>query len=146
MNITPHFSLEEFTYSDTATRLSIDQTPSAESMANLLITAQGMEKVRDILEHPIRIHSGYRSPALNRVINGAANSAHCSGFAADFTCPGFGSPLSICRAIGQTNIDFDQLIYEGTWVHISFKPPLRRSVMTARFSPGKPTLYTNGLP
>lgn len=146
MNITPHFDLEEFTQSDTATRLSIDQTPTPDVMAALLETANRMEAVRSVLGNkPIHISSGYRSLALNKAIGGAANSAHITGHAVDFTCPGYGTPLSICKALRTSKLQFDQLILEGTWVHISFKPMMRGMVLTAHFSPGKPTLYTEGL-
>jgi zinc D-Ala-D-Ala carboxypeptidase len=120
--LTPYFSLEEFTDSQTAARRGIDNAPSAHALKNLQRTAETMEKVRAILDnHPILISSGYRNRWLNSAIGGSKNSAHMHGLAADFTCPGFGSPLSICQELEPMlqELQIDQLIWEfGTWVHL----------------------------
>jgi SH3-like domain-containing protein len=83
------------------------------------------------------IDSGYRSPALNVIIGGVASSAHISGYAADFICPTYGTPLEIVKEIASWDgFDFDQIIQEGTWVHISVAPTMRRQVLTATFTDG----------
>jgi hypothetical protein len=144
MQLTPHFSLEELTFSSTAVRLGIDNTPSPEVVANLTALCLELEIVRSLLGFPMHIDSGYRCPALNSVVNGVPNSAHLSGWAADFICPVFGTPLDIVRAIAASNIQFDQLIQEGTWVHISTAPTLRQEVLTAHFVNGKAS-YQQGI-
>ena len=138
-----HFSMSELTASDTAVRLGIDNTPSAEIVANLEVLAMGLEDIRDILGHPMRVSSGYRCPKLNTAVKGSKTSAHMDGFAADFTCPAFGTPLAVVKAIERSPVMFDQCIQEGTWVHISFDPRERRQVMTAHFGTGG-TTYTMG--
>lgn len=123
MNLTDHFTLEEFTLSQTAARLGLDNTPSDEVIEALTRTAHGLEMVRALLQAPILISSGYRAPLVNRAVGGAANSQHIVGEAADFTAPGFGPPEMVVRAIMRSirPIPFDQLIVEfGRWVHISF--------------------------
>ena len=144
MNLTEHFTLEELTFSPTAERQKINNTPPLEAVAHLTTLAEGLEKVRALLGGPIRISSGYRSPELNAAIGGAKNSAHMSGFAADFVCPSFGSPLDIVKAIAASSIKFDQCIQEGMWVHISFDPDMRREVLTAHFHNGE-AYYTEGV-
>lgn len=144
MNLTEHFTLEELTFSQMAARRGIDNTPSLEVVAHLTTLAEGLENVRTLLGAPIRITSGYRSPALNDAVGGAKNSAHKEGYAADFICPSFGPTISVVKAIDLSDIRFDQLIYEGTWVHISFDPDMRRQVLTADFSTGT-TRYTEGV-
>lgn len=143
--LTEHFSLEELTQSSTAERLSIDNTPPLEVVACLTRCAMGLERVRALLNQPMHIDSGYRSPALNQAIGGAAKSAHMSGFAADFKCPNFGTPKEVAEAIARSDLQFDQLICEGTWVHIAFDPAMRGQVLTAHFHAGEPTTYTAGL-
>ena len=143
MQLTEHFSLEELTFSSTAKRLQIDNSASGDIQANLLVTATGLEAVRNLLAAPMHIDSGFRCPQLNLAVRGAQDSAHLTGFAADFTCTQVGTPLDIVRLIQQSHIDFDQLIQEGTWVHISFAPALRRQVLTAHFGPGG-TTYSLG--
>lgn len=130
MQLSPHFHLDEFTVSQTAARRGIDNTPSAAVIAALKTTASHLEGVRQLLGRPILISSGYRSKALNKAVGGSPSSAHLSGHAADFISPGFGSPLAICRAIAAARLPFDQLIEEGTWVHISFDPRMRGQVLT----------------
>ena len=142
--LTKHFSLDEFCRSNTAVRLSIDQQPNARVRENLQHTAECMEEVRELLGHPITINSGYRSFALNKAVGGAPNSDHCEGFAVDFVCPDFGTPREICIKIAEGGVMFHKLIYEGTWVHISFDPRSERSVYTAHFKPGM-TTYSIGI-
>jgi len=145
MMLTPHFSLAELTFSATAQRRQIDNSPPPSVLRNLNQLAVGLEDVRAALDGlPIRINSGYRCPALNRAVGGARLSAHMSGHAADFVCPDFGTPLEIVRTLAKTDITFDKLIQEGTWVHISFAPEARRQLLTAHFGPGG-TTYSAGV-
>lgn len=143
MNLTPHFTLEELTFSSTAERLLIDNTPPLDVVSRLTIAAYGMEQVRSILGKPIHIDSGYRCPALNKAVGGAKDSAHLDGYAVDFKCPDFGTPLEIVTTLIASGIKFDQCIQEGTWVHISFAPAMRQQVLTAHFS-ANGTTYTKG--
>jgi zinc D-Ala-D-Ala carboxypeptidase len=142
--LSPHFSLAELTVSDLASRRGIDNTPPMLVVVNLRNLALGLEQVREILQVPIIITSGYRSPAVNRAVGGSAVSAHCDGWAADFIAPLFGTPLQVAKAIRDSKIAFDQLIAEGSWTHLSFRPPMRRQVLTAHFH-GGPATYTEGL-
>jgi zinc D-Ala-D-Ala carboxypeptidase len=121
-HLSEHFTLAEFTHSDTATAYGIDNTPTPEALDQLHETAALLEEVRAICgNQAVTISSGYRCPQLNSMIGGAANSAHLYGCAADFTIPAFGSPLEICRKL-ESRMDelaIDQLIYENaSWVHI----------------------------
>ena len=145
MNLTEHFSLEELTRSDVAQRRGIDNHAGLEIITHLTQLAIGLEKIRKELgDKALHISSGYRCPDLNRAVGGAKLSAHMDGYAADFTCPDFGAPVEIVRALAKTSIPFDKLIQEGTWVHVSFHPDARRQIYTAHFAPGQPTIYTAG--
>ena len=150
MNLTEHFTLEELTFSDTAERLGINNVPNEEALENLKRTAKLLESIRTLLRNnPLHINSGYRGPELNAKIGGAKTSAHMEGRAADFTCNQVGIPLSLAKMIYYSDLlqDIDQIIQEGTWVHVAV-PKLgetpRRQVLTAHFSNGKVT-YTEGL-
>ena len=142
MNLSPNFTLEEFIESQTAIRRGLNNQPSAAMIEKLKATAEKMEQVRDLLGVPITINSAYRSPSVNRAIGGAATSQHCKGEAVDFVAPRFGTPKQICRAIIASNIVYDQLIFEGSWVHISFADKPRRSNLTAVFRNGTASYLT----
>ena len=90
-------------------------------------TAEGMERVRAILDStPILVTSWYRSPKVNIAV-GSSNltSQHPKGEAVDFIAPRFGSPKTVCeQLVDQVQfVNFDQLILEHTWIHISFTTP-----------------------
>lgn len=122
--LTEHFTLEEMTASQTASRMGINNVPpeGSQERKNLQRTAELMEKVRIILgEKPVLISSGYRCPQVNAACGGSSTSAHMSGLAVDFTCPGFGTPRDICHMLEphMTELGIDQLIYEfESWVHL----------------------------
>jgi zinc D-Ala-D-Ala carboxypeptidase len=124
MQLTPNFSLSEFTDSQTAARKGIPNVPPIGSpeRANLQRMAETMEEVRTILgDKPILISSGYRSPPVNAAVGGSKGSAHMSGLAVDFSCPGAGTPLQICKKLEphMRKLGIDQLIHEfGTWIHL----------------------------
>lgn len=124
-NLTPHFTLEEMTASQTAARKGLANTPGPTELENLRRLAGVMEEVRTILGNkPILISSGYRSPAVNVAVGGSQNSAHTLGLACDFTCPGFGTPLAICRKLHphMERLGIDQLIHEyEAWVHLGLR-------------------------
>ena len=143
--LTEHFSLEELIFSSTAVRLGIDNAPAPEVVTNLTTLANGLEQVRTLLgNQPMHIDSGYRSAALNKQVGGVPSSAHVQGYAADFICPAFGTPLQIVEEIAASDIQYDQVIQEGTWCHLSFAPAMRRRVLTAHFDDGIAT-YSEGV-
>ena len=125
-NISKHITYKEATQSPTATRLKIDNTPSAEVLANMrLVARMCFEPLREWYGKPITINSFYRSPALNRAVRGARNSDHIKGFAIDLDTPSNAENKKLfewCKA----NLKFSQLIWEygnsqgPDWVHISY--------------------------
>lgn len=140
MQLSPHFTLEEMTLSQVGERAGLDNTPPPEIVTNLAYTCAKMESVRALLGFPLLVSSGYRSPEVNKAVGGAADSAHMSGYAVDFICPKAGTPLDICEHIAGSVLQFDQVIQEGTWIHLSFAPTMRREVL-AKQGAG----YTQGL-
>jgi len=142
MKLSENFTLEELTFSQTAVRNNINNNPSSSVKNNLRTLATNLEKIRTLLGHPLRISSGFRCMELNRKIGGSVNSAHMDGLAADFTCAKFGKPIDIVKALFKSGIKVDQVIEEGTWVHVSFDPKMRQQFLTATFINGKPSYKT----
>ncbi|MFO6418999.1 D-Ala-D-Ala carboxypeptidase family metallohydrolase [Hylemonella sp. W303a] len=149
LQLSQHFRLSEFTVSQAATRAGLRNSPSNSQLGNLRRLAEVLEQVRQLLGKPVFISSGYRSPVVNAIVGGSATSAHMQGLAADFTCPGFGSPLTICRFLANSALAFNQLIYEGTWVHLGIghetQDSWRREILTAVFETGAKTRYMKGI-
>lgn len=146
MQLSEHFTLEEFVASSKAAELGIDNTPNAEIVANLTTTAQGFEQARSILGGvACHVTSGYRCTALNKAVGGVWNSAHLDGFAGDFKAPDFGTPLQIVEALAKAGLRCDQCIMEGNWVHLSFAPAMRCQILTATFDAHNEATYTNGV-
>jgi putative chitinase len=161
MMLSQHFSLEELSASSTAVRLGIDNTPPPDVVPHLVVLANGLEHVRDELNHPVQVDSGYRCEALERVLcakdfrvwsaryAGPADDnawslyfmrkAHPQGYAGDITCAAFGPPAAVFEKLRTSAIMFDQLILEGDWVHASFAPALRGQVLSATFKDGVPS-------
>lgn len=150
--LTADFKLSEFVRSSYAARWRIDNTPTAIAMANIEnILAPGMQRIRDDLGLPIFVESGYRCPKVNAGVGGASNSAHMVGLAADWYCPGYGTPFRVCRYLlpRMKALGIKQLIYEGTWVHTAFGAAgeaFSPQALTAHFSPDrKEVTYTPGI-
>jgi zinc D-Ala-D-Ala carboxypeptidase len=143
MKLSPHFTLEELTASQTAVRKGIPNAPSPVVVTNLTRLAATLERVR-ALAGPVSVSSGYRSFQLNAAVGGAKDSAHTLGLAADITVSGM-APRDLAKAIRDADIEFDQLIYEGTWVHIGLSSGTpRNQVLTATFSGGRAS-YSTGI-
>lgn len=123
--MTPNFTLAELTRSATGQRLGIDNTPRADHLYKLTLTAELLERVRTLLGCPVIVTSGYRCMALNIAVGGVTSSDHARGQAADIVAPAFGTPYEIAKKLAPmvSVLGIGQLILEGIagkqWVHIS---------------------------
>lgn len=126
MKISKHVSYREAIRSNTATRMGLNNHPSAMQVCNMeLLCSEVFEPLRANWEEPIRISSMFRSVALNRAVGGSSSSQHCKGEAMDIQGANGVSNAELYYFI-RDNLEFDQLIWEyGTdeqpaWVHVSF--------------------------
>jgi hypothetical protein len=155
MKLSPHFHLSEFTASQTATRLMIDNIPGPDEIAAMkLLCRKVLEPVRENYGKPVIISSGYRSEELNRALMGSRSSQHIRGQAVDFEIAGL-SNLTICRWM-ERRLNYDQLILEfytpgepaSGWVHVSYREPFRNMELTAQRvvrNGRRTTQYVNGI-
>ena len=82
--ISKHISYNEATFSATAKRLSIDNTPNQMTLEAMQLLAEKVfEPLREWYGKPIRVNSFYRSSALNKAVGGSRSSQHILGQAID---------------------------------------------------------------
>lgn len=82
-----------------------------------------LDPIRMLWGKPIIVNSGYRSPEVNRLVGGAANSQHMKGEAADITAGTVEENKKLFQLIANSGFEFDQLIDEKgyRWIHVSLK-------------------------
>ena len=126
MQLSKNFHLREFTKSITATRNDISNEPTNNHILNLKsLCVNVLQPLRDKIGKPIRISSGYRSPALNKFIGGSSRSQHCQGRAVDIEIMinGVECNEELWNILYNSSlIDYDQLIneFDLSWIHISY--------------------------
>lgn len=97
----------------------------ADDKANLRLVARLLDCVREAIDRPIIVTSGYRSPDHNAAVGGVPNSAHVLGWAVDVKSPGM-KPSDLADAIEAVTPGFDQLIVYAGHVHVGYGPQIRR--------------------
>ncbi|CAB5222756.1 Peptidase M15A, C-terminal [uncultured Caudovirales phage] len=120
MNLTPHFTLDELTASESAERNGWDNTPNDAELGNLKRLADFLEQVKVVLGgKPIMINSAFRSKKVNDSVGSKDTSQHRIGCAADIRVPGM-TPDEVVRKVIASGIGYDQVIREfDRWTHIS---------------------------
>ena len=125
--ISKHISYKEGTYSNTATRLGIDNTPNDDQLTNMELVAEKIfEPLRSYVGGPIKINSFFSCPKLNTAIGGSHKSQHCKGQAMDIDDVFGRCTNAEMYHFIKDNLDFDQMIWEfgdddnPDWVHFSY--------------------------
>jgi len=110
--IAPHFNLSEFA------------CPCCKHvMLHPKLLAKLIE-LRNILERPVYITSGYRCSRYNQKVGGVPNSYHCIGLAADIKVKDINliELLEICENIDFTGIGFYE---KKNFLHLDVRPTKR---------------------
>jgi hypothetical protein len=144
--ISKHISYKEATYSPTAERKGITNSPTEEHLGNMERLAENVfEKAREHFGEPIYINSFYRSITLNSVIGGSKTSEHCSGQAMDIRM-GHNSKFTNSDLFHwiKDNCEYNQMIWEfgnddePRWVHVSYAEGInRKQLLRAKRVDGK---------
>ncbi|MCX6170017.1 MAG: D-Ala-D-Ala carboxypeptidase family metallohydrolase [Ignavibacteriales bacterium] len=143
IKLTNNFYLKEFVISQEAERHGYKNEPNEKQIENLrLLCVNVLQPLREIIDVPIFINSGFRSFDVNTAVGGKFNSQHLEGKAADFIIPSL-KLVDVFNIVLQ-KLSFDQLIYEfGKWIHVSWNGESnRKDVMISRKVHGK-TVYEN---
>ena len=116
MNIS-NFSFSELIKTDT----ELDNTPNDMNVIrNLVRLSEFLQIIRNELQLPIIVNSGYRSKEVNEKVGGVSSSYHVKGLAADIKCSDMDKLLTILH---YHLMDIDQLgiYYNSTtqlWFHV----------------------------
>lgn len=144
IRFTPNFTLHELLITQSRRFDAEQYNPPQHIVDNLRALSEHiLQPLRDALGSPLTVNSGYRCPSLNRSINGARNSQHMSGHAADI-CDNLHGNRFLFEKIIELGLPFDQLIDEFgfRWVHISYDPARnRRQVLQAVKDASGKTVY-----
>jgi hypothetical protein len=118
--MTPHFTLDELTASETAERNGWDNTPNEQELANLQRLAEFLEDVKEALGgKPIMVNSAFRNKQVNDAVGSKDSSQHRVGCAVDIRVPGL-TPDEVVKAIIASGLPYDQVIREfDRWTHLS---------------------------
>ena len=118
--MTPHFTLDELTASETAERNGWDNTPNEQELANLQRLAEFLEKVKEALGgKPIMVNSAFRNKQVNDAVGSKDTSQHRTGCAVDIRVPQL-TPDQVVKAIIESGLPYDQVIREfDRWTHVS---------------------------
>ena len=143
MQLSKHLSKAEFERSDAATNYGISNSMNSGQLAKAMALAINcFEPIREHLGKPIRVNSGYRSPAVNKRIGGALTSQHSLGEAIDLDL----HDRDLFEWIID-NVTFDQLIYEAgndteaAWFHISYREGHNRKQVLRMIKKGGKSTY-----
>ena len=119
-----YFSWAELTASDIAARRGYDNTPGIPEQAALVaLVREVLDPLRELLGVPLRVTSGYRSPAVNAAAGSLPTSQHLLGEAVDLKAGGGMSSEEVVRRLAASGLPFDQVIWycpeRGGHVHVS---------------------------
>ena len=151
MKITENFTMEELTDSGIAERNGIENYPNQRSLKNILCLAHSLQDIRDLINAPLIVTSGYRNQEVERILkqmpdDWKSQSQHTKGNAADIRSHVFGTPYQLCEAIINSHIKFDQLILEfNSWVHFGLNDGRWRNQVLTAVRTDNQTIYYNGL-
>lgn len=133
--ISEHFTLFDVCNSSTALLKGIDNRPTAQVVTNATALIKNvLEKIRTHFNSPVFVNCMYRSPELNKVIGGVSTSQHITGQAADIVVQG--RTIEEVFDYVRKNLIYDQVIQEGSWLHVSFSLVKNRK-QALRFINGK---------
>jgi hypothetical protein len=120
LNPSEHFSFDEMTVTSTG----LPNVPGAACQANLVRLCDDlMEPIRSLLNQPLHVNSGYRSPAVNHAVGGASNSAHLEGRACDFKPTNGMAIRDAFDVIRRSTLPIDKILLEchganTWWIHV----------------------------
>ena len=141
MNLSPHFTLEEFTRSTDHPELVRANVKAALfCLIPLQECALRAEDIRTLFKAPVTIKSGFRCKLLNDAVGSQDLSQHLTGHAFDFTVDGITLQETL-DGITASPIPFHQLLIERGCVHLGLYLPGQPNGQVAWWDGGKKTVF-----
>jgi hypothetical protein len=127
LSLSKHFAIGEFLSENDPVKPSPEAVESLKDLCEL-----ALEPLREALGRPLKISSGYRSPAYNKKIGGAPGSQHCAGIAADILMNSDSEQLKAAAIASNIKGIGGIGIYPGRgFIHVDIRPRIA----------GKPTTW-----
>lgn len=127
-----YFTIKELCESSTAKEHKINNSPNSVIKRHLTLLVKFiLDPLRKKYGKPITVSSGYRCEELNELVEGAKNSQHKKGLAADITTGSISENKKLFDLIIKLNLPFDQLINENNykWIHVSYSAKPRKQIL-----------------
>lgn len=121
-----YFTIQELTYSATAKKHNIDNTPNETEIQHIEELIDFIDDVREKWGSALIASSGFRCEELNTKLGGAKTSAHRTGYAVDLI-PANNKKHQFFEFMKEylKEKDFDELIFEtsgkSSWIHFALK-------------------------
>lgn len=131
MKLSENFTLEEMTASRIAKNMRLSNIPSDIETNNLKsLCLSILQPIRNKLNAPLTVTSGFRCHTLNTIVGGSLTSQHLKGEAADIIYKDNKLLWDlIVSMISNQEIIVGQLINERnlSWIHISLPTPTHKN-------------------
>lgn len=130
MNLSPNFTFEELTNTSHTELLESNRQDAMQYYPNLKGLCEFiLQPLRNYLNKPITVSSGFRGKALNEAVNGSPTSDHSKGYAADIQVDGMSAEdlmdfIWINKGIftGKLHKAILEQVNGKEWVHIAYRP------------------------
>ncbi|UPW41408.1 peptidase [Dipodfec virus UA06Rod_12] len=129
-----YFKFSDMLFSETAFKLHINNAIPPEYVDNAVFQLDCLNELRTFFPHAITITSGYRCPKLNIAVGGVKNSKHLTASAVDIVLSRSNLNTnvkrhSICYYLVNSEIPFNKIIFEPSWLHIEFSKDNKRIII-----------------
>ena len=122
MKLSDNFTLAEYLHSATANKYGFTEqyNPPANILANIRRINKYVERIREEMNRPLRITSGYRCKRVNDKVGGVGNSMHLDALAVDIAYNSIPDALKLVDA--GIKAGFTRIGLGNGFIHFDLKP------------------------
>ena len=119
MILIKNFNLDEMIRTSTG----IPNIPTDKEIENIKMLVENvLQPLRDHMNRPVIVNSGFRNKEVNKAVGGSKTSGHMLGTSADITM-GTKTLNRLIYNYIRDNCEFRQLIneYDYSWIHVEYR-------------------------